>query len=189
MKKDGPFCSTRQAIDRQTDGSIVTAMLKAGTDVNATESNSGTTALLIAIDPGGTLGIIRALLGGGADPNAADLRGETPLMRAAGWDDAAILQMLLDKGADPNKRQREGKTALMMGANLGHANAVEILLRGGADPRLTDGENRTALELAQERFAEDARSVNNYERNNRRRILNLLREALRTRPQQKKDIL
>lgn len=163
------------ASNRQTDGSIVTAMLKAGAEVNATESNSGTTALLIAIDPGGTPGIIRALLEGGADPNAADLGGDTPLMRTAGWDDAVILQMLLSKGADPNKRQRQGRTALMIGAKLGHAKAVEILLKGGADPRVKDGENRTALQLAEERYAEDARSVNNYERNNRRRILNMLR--------------
>src|SRR5262249_18346184 len=50
----------------------------------------------------------------GADVNAKDVRGMTPLMLAAATDHASpeIVQLLLAKGADPNIKSAAGETAV-----------------------------------------------------------------------------
>ncbi len=64
------------------------------------------------------LDIVEYLLLNGANVNASDKKGETPLIcSASGLEDpnTAITQHLLDKGADISKRDKTGKTALFSG--------------------------------------------------------------------------
>ena len=56
---------------------------------------------------------IGAMLDHGADVNAKDQRGITPLMYAAAVGSLEAMQRLLDKGADANARNAAGSTALM----------------------------------------------------------------------------
>jgi ankyrin repeat protein len=81
------------------------------------------------------------LLRAGADLNAANERGLTPLMRAAGWGQLAVLRLLISRGADMNAKSRDGHTALTASASWGHLEVTRCLLNNGADvnSRVADG--------------------------------------------------
>lgn len=67
----------------------------------------------------------------GVDADLADVddpdEGETPLLRAAANNRAAVMELLLQHGADAMHTNSEGKTALMTAASFGHVRAMRIL--------------------------------------------------------------
>ncbi len=90
-----------------------------------------------ACDPGvrptapATFAIVESLLARGADANAADARGNTPLMFAADKCDGALLGKLLAAGARVGARNVSGLTALEM--TIWSANdGLEVLIGAGA---------------------------------------------------------
>jgi cytohesin len=122
--------------------------------------------------------VVEVLLVEGADPNAADRTGITPLHVAAEcgntwavrallahgatpsprdeWQstplhlaaDPAIVDALLDAGADREARDRDQATPLHRAVGAGRSEAVERLVAAGADLLAVDGEGRTPLHLA-----------------------------------------
>jgi ankyrin repeat protein len=76
-------------------------------------SEFGSLTALIMAAPFGPPEMIGNLLDSGADANAKDVRGMTPLMLAVATDhqDPAIIKMLLDHGADPSIKSGIGDTA------------------------------------------------------------------------------
>lgn len=78
---------------------------------------------------GGQDKLVAALLEHGADVNAEDVKGRTPLGIAAQKDNQGITQLLLQKGADLNAR----KSPLCFAAESGSAAVVRLLLAAGAD--------------------------------------------------------
>ncbi|KAH6692197.1 ankyrin repeat-containing domain protein [Plectosphaerella plurivora] len=80
--------------------------------------------------------IIQLLVEAGADINARDGAGRTPLLAAAesGLAEAALL--LLELGADINAHDDSGRTVLSLAVANCCEKGVEFFLRHGADPML-----------------------------------------------------
>lgn len=78
------------------------------------------------------------LLSKGADPNAGDASGDTPLMIAAsiGFEEAAAHMLRLGAKVDANNRR--GETALTIAVQQRQPRMVELLLRAGANPDKPD---------------------------------------------------
>lgn len=84
--------------------------------------------------------IMEELLSRGADPDARDAEGRTPLMVAAAFDSRAVADVLLKHGADLLTRDAvDGNTALDFAAMAGNADFTKLLLTNGApaDARAT----------------------------------------------------
>ncbi len=98
---------------------------------------------------------VKILLDRGADVNARDGTGQTPLvffarmeMLSGARDDRRLVEYLLEKGAEVNASDREGNTALMGRAHWGDAPMVQLLLERGAGSGATTLDGRTALSMA-----------------------------------------
>ena len=80
--------------------------------------------------PAATLTALKLLLAAGADPNALDRLGNTPLMLAVAHCDAPVIAQLIAAGADPNRVNSRGLTAFEMTlSNPGDA-ALALLAAG-----------------------------------------------------------
>ncbi len=92
---------------------MVEALLSAGADPMIRYGGYGNTLLHQAVEFSDNLGIVKALLGAGIDPNTRNKFGATPLHVAAQMNEnAEIFKALLNAGADPNARNKGGQTTL-----------------------------------------------------------------------------
>jgi ankyrin repeat protein len=77
--------------------------------------------------------IVKLLIEGGADPNAANVVGTTPLITAAYFNKVDLMRMLIDAGADISKKERTGVSPLSYAARNENMEAIDLLLEKGAD--------------------------------------------------------
>lgn len=90
--------------------------------------------------------LAKALVAHGANVNAQDSVGNTPLHTVAGRD-TALLEQLLEAGADVHATNNQGATPLF---NARSAQAVDMLVRAGAPIDARDARGNTAvMRLAQ----------------------------------------
>jgi ankyrin repeat protein len=94
----------------------------------------------------GDLIALRTALDGGAYAHARDTDGNTPLIHAAAYADAACVRLLIDCGADVNAANTAGATALMRAAS--DYEKVRQLVEHGADVNARSALGNTALLLA-----------------------------------------
>ena len=108
---------------------------------------------------------VQLLLDAGADVNAQDRWGRTPLAYAARASNGAALWQLIDAGADPNLADVAGVTPLMLVADqvvnaptdaLG-VELAALLLVGGADASQTDNSGRVGADFVSSPHAVDFR--------------------------------
>jgi uncharacterized protein len=109
---------------------LVTGLLPA-TSV-ALEEVDGTTALHSAVYRGNQAEVEK-LIASGADVNAENHFGATPIALAAVAADTQLIAALLRAGANANSPNQEGQTVLMTVARTGNVDAAKLLLRHGAD--------------------------------------------------------
>jgi ankyrin repeat protein len=171
-----------------TDPEKVRLLVNQGADVNA-KSKMGRTAIWLAAANDGSSGVvkfllehgakpdgseilaataandgatIRMLLDKGADVNARDPQGMTPLLNAAMNGNTRLAEMLLARGADVNAASspeyggtvKAGKialgsmTPLFIASTYGPYDLVRLLLDAGAKPETRDVREMTPLMVA-----------------------------------------
>lgn len=84
----------------------------------------------------------------GADVNAAQGDGTSPLHWAVYKVDVPLVQRLLDNGANAATANRYGASPLAEAVKVAHLQLVEMLLDAGADPESPNADGQTALMLA-----------------------------------------
>ena len=97
----------------------------------------------------GDLGLLRAQLQLGTDPNIRDSEGRTPLMDAVSSGQLGAMRILISAKADVNARSRAGRTALIEAAAKGRLSAVRLLIASGADLNATQRGWGSALKTAE----------------------------------------
>lgn len=137
------------------DAVALGGLLHLGADPNKPEELSRMTPLMAAE----THALAAALLTAGANANARDRHGRTPLHYAVRMREARlIIPLLLSHGADPNARANEGTGATPLFAAIEYyiedvdkaraAQTIRLLAEAGADVNATDGRGDTILALA-----------------------------------------
>ena len=110
----------------------------------------GLTALHYAVR-GGKLPLIKLLLERGAQANALDDDGLTPLLHLSKTrskvDPIPVMELLAASGADIDARDENHGTLLMYFARRGNVGAVQWLLAHGADRNTRNKSGKTAAEI------------------------------------------
>jgi len=90
-------------------------------------------------------GTCALLLDSGADVDARDDKGKTPLFNSS---DDEIRKFLIDSGADVNAQDKQGRSPLFELASLGMCKFARILIENGADVNVRDKAGMTPLKIA-----------------------------------------
>jgi uncharacterized protein len=135
---------------RKKNGQEVTDMLAApgSTVVNTRDISSGDTALHIVVARRDVTWI-RFLAAKGANVNARNGKGQTPLQVASNLGFVDGVEVLLDLGAKVDEPDSTGETPLIAATHRRDAAMARALLRAGANPRRNDNSGRSALDYAQ----------------------------------------
>jgi ankyrin repeat protein len=138
-------------------------LIARGADVNAPDKCDYETPLhLASYLP--KFKLVRFFLDHGANANAEDAHGNTPLHRVLENEDYAdkdtvctITQLLLDHGADANTPNDNHETPLHLASRHLSLPVAWILLKHGADQNVTNKEGKTPFQLLREIIRERAR--------------------------------
>lgn len=115
---------------------IIKILLDGKADINFPASD-GRTALLAAAatkDTALSKATATLLLDRGADPDAANTKGETPLMLAAGAGNEDVVRLLLKKNAQIGRKSGAGETVMSFAARSGNPAITALLKAKGAQP-------------------------------------------------------
>jgi hypothetical protein len=95
----------------------------------------------------GSVETVREHLANGADVNARNKDGATPIHGASAFGKTEVVSLLLEQGANPNLADQRGSTPLHGAAFFGKTETVEVLLEGGARVDLADASGQTPLDV------------------------------------------
>ena len=96
----------------------------------------------------GNIEAVKQHLATGADVNAKNKVGQTPLYRAALYSQKEIVELLIAGGANVNAKDMNGMTPLHRAAHEGYKEIVKLLIDEGTDVNAKDKEGDTPLDWA-----------------------------------------
>jgi ankyrin repeat protein len=102
---------------------------------------------------------VKLLISKGADVNAKNRIGYTPLHHAASGGHSDVVKLLLDCGADINAKGTNQRTPLHYAAEYGDEKTIELLLSKGADINAKDSRNATPLCVAMTSLSDGRREI------------------------------
>ncbi|TYZ66673.1 hypothetical protein PybrP1_000580, partial [[Pythium] brassicae (nom. inval.)] len=141
----------------------VQRLLEQGAEVDA-RGEDNRTPLMIAVRFSQHKEIVDLLVANGANINARDTCGWTPLYFAACWSTQAIVELLLARGASIDMRTSAGSTPLIGAASNGRLDAVRVLLEHGARIDVKTSSGKTALLVARsKRHTDIAELLESYQ--------------------------
>jgi ankyrin repeat protein len=119
----------------------------------AAEEGSGLTFLMraSAVASEGALAAVQALLAAGADSEAKDMTGKTPIFYAVRFGSSEVVEQLLVQGMPASQQDRAGLSLLHHAVLAESSQVLQLLLSQGADAEATDSKGNTARQLAQVR--------------------------------------
>ncbi|MGE4490749.1 MAG: ankyrin repeat domain-containing protein [Kiritimatiellales bacterium] len=147
-EKKGPL------IQAVWEGNITEVRQLLARGVNIDERDAGgSTPLIIVAGPGPrfsgvSVDIFNLLLNHGADVNATDEHGETPMSEAARAGRAGFVRQLMERGANIHTKDFLGRTPLHWAAWFGYPEVVRLLLDRGADTEACDEDGASPVDLA-----------------------------------------
>lgn len=130
------------------EASYTKFLLEQGVDVNAVDDQLSTPLHRAAYYE--NLEVLELLIASGANLDAQDKYGETPLLELLGWSDAPYicLKALLAAGANPDIPRQEDSTPLLHTIGFGKTAPIELLLKYGVDVDYITESGDTALSRA-----------------------------------------
>jgi len=137
-----------QAVEKK-DGEAAMELLDApgSTVINARDVANGRTALHIAVERR-DMTWLNFLTQRRANPNLADNRGVTPLMRATQLGFHEGIAALVKAGARVDEPNSAGETPLISAVHRRDIPLMRVLLEAGANPDRTDNSGRSARDYA-----------------------------------------
>ncbi len=144
VSPENPFIRAAQEDDLEQLTSLV-----AGTDVNARDLSTQTTALEHAVR-NANREMVQLLLSAGASVNARNEAGETVLMLIDTDATSDLIWDLVNAGAKVNDKDEDKNTPLMRAASVGNLEALKTMLEAGASVNDQNDNGVTALMLAAE---------------------------------------
>ena len=132
------------AVKEKVRNDIIAALIKAGADVNATDS-SGYSLLMLAVRDN-NLELLKVLL-----DNYADFSGKTPdgknILSFALENNASkeVLEQLLIKGADVNATDEDGSVLILRALAAGKEDVAKLFMQYGADINAENANHDTVL--------------------------------------------
>jgi len=126
----------------KNDVALIRELLDKGHEPHGFHHETKTTALHVASANGNVESMLALIDDAGADVNAADEHGSTPLHEAAHYNRAEALKLLVAKNATLDLRDKQARTPLFVAAFYGHAAAIKTLAAAGAHLDAAHGDEK-----------------------------------------------
>jgi len=148
ITRQGTLCELRQNRKGSCMKKVLVICLLAGLMAGCRTQLSPQTQMLQDAALTGDLAEVRRNLSDGADINAKDNIGCSPIMRAVSAGHIEVVKLLLSRGANVNTYSESGITPLITAVVAGNMEMVSVLIEKGANINARAGDGSSPLRIA-----------------------------------------